>query len=211
MCSVPGLSCFSCVSLWTAARQAPLPMGILQARTLEWIATPSSRGSSPTQGPNLCLLCLLCWQAGSLSLVPPGKPFLLLIHILIQVPGVRAYVICFLFKNSFRRCVMDQKIIYLDNIFCELEKNISCFIKWGVLLASLMSQRVKNLPPMQETWGWIPAWVRSPGAGHGSPLWYSYLENPMVRRAWWATVHGVARESDKTERLQFLSLFYYVS
>ena len=31
---------------------------------------------------------------------------------------------------------MDQKIIYLD-IFCELEKNVSCVIKWGVLLASL--------------------------------------------------------------------------
>ena len=30
----------------TAARQAPLSAGILQARTLQWIATPSSRGSS---------------------------------------------------------------------------------------------------------------------------------------------------------------------
>ena len=30
-----------------AARQAPLSMGILQARTLEWVAMPSSRGSSP--------------------------------------------------------------------------------------------------------------------------------------------------------------------
>ena len=27
-----------------------------------------------TQGPNLCLLCLLHWQVGSLPLVPPGKP-----------------------------------------------------------------------------------------------------------------------------------------
>ena len=34
------------VTLWTAARQAPLSMGILQARILEWVATPSSRGSS---------------------------------------------------------------------------------------------------------------------------------------------------------------------
>ena len=31
---------------WTAAHQAPLPMGILQARILEWIGMPSSRGSS---------------------------------------------------------------------------------------------------------------------------------------------------------------------
>ena len=28
------------------------------------------------EGLNLCLLCLLYWQAGSLPLVPPGKPFL---------------------------------------------------------------------------------------------------------------------------------------
>ena len=31
---------------WTAARQAPLSMGTLQARILEWVAMPSSRGSS---------------------------------------------------------------------------------------------------------------------------------------------------------------------
>ena len=30
----------------TVARQAPLSMGILQARTLDWVAMPSSRGSS---------------------------------------------------------------------------------------------------------------------------------------------------------------------
>ena len=34
-------------SLWAVARQAPLSMGILQARILEWVAMPSSRGSSP--------------------------------------------------------------------------------------------------------------------------------------------------------------------
>ena len=31
---------------WTVAHQTPLSMGILQARTLEWVAMPSSRGSS---------------------------------------------------------------------------------------------------------------------------------------------------------------------
>ena len=30
---------------WSAARQAPLFMGILQVRILEWVALPSSRGS----------------------------------------------------------------------------------------------------------------------------------------------------------------------
>ena len=38
----------------------------------------------------------------------------------------------------------------------------------------------------------IPGLGRSPGEGNGNPLQYSCLENPMDRRAWWATVHGVA-------------------
>ena len=33
---------------------------------------------------------------------------------------------------------------------------------------------------------------RSPGEGNGNPLQYSFLENPMDREDWWATVHGVA-------------------
>ena len=34
---------------------------------------------------------------------------------------------------------------------------------------------------------------RCPGEGHGNPLQYSYLENPMNRGAWRATVHGVTK------------------
>ena len=41
---------------------------------------------------------------------------------------------------------------------------------------------------------------RSPGGGHGNPLHYSCLENPMDRGAWWAPVHVVS-ESDTTKRL----------
>ena len=41
--------------------------------------------------------------------------------------------------------------------------------------------------------GLIPEPGRSPGGGHGNLLWYSCLENPMDRRAWWATVHGVTK------------------
>ena len=41
--------------------------------------------------------------------------------------------------------------------------------------------------------GLIPGSGRSPGRGHGYPLQYSCLENPMDRGAWWATAHGVAK------------------
>ena len=44
----------------------------------------------------------------------------------------------------------------------------------------------------------IPGLGRSPGGGHGHPLQYSCLENPMDRGVWQVTVHGVA-ESDMTE------------
>ena len=40
--------------------------------------------------------------------------------------------------------------------------------------------------------GLIPGWGRSPGEGNGNPLQYSFLENPMDRGVWRATVHGVA-------------------
>ena len=39
--------------------------------------------------------------------------------------------------------------------------------------------------------GSIPGMGQSPGEGHGNPLQYSCLENPMDRGAWQATIHGV--------------------
>ena len=48
-CAVLCLVAQSCLILcdaWTVACQAPLSMGILQARILEWVAMPFSRGSS---------------------------------------------------------------------------------------------------------------------------------------------------------------------
>ena len=49
--------------------------------------------------------------------------------------------------------------------------------------------------------GSIPGLRRSPAGGNGNPLQYSCLGNPMTRGAGWATVHGVTKESDMTERL----------
>ena len=44
--------------------------------------------------------------------------------------------------------------------------------------------------------GSIPGSGRSPGEGNGNPPQYSCLENP-VDRAWWATVHGVAKSQTR--------------
>ena len=41
--------------------------------------------------------------------------------------------------------------------------------------------------------GLIPGSGRCPGGGHGNPLQYSHLENPMDRGAWQTAVHGVAK------------------
>ena len=38
--------------------------------------------------------------------------------------------------------------------------------------------------------GSVPGLGRSPGGGHGNPLQYACLKNPMDREAWWAAVHG---------------------
>ena len=41
--------------------------------------------------------------------------------------------------------------------------------------------------------GSFPGSGSSPGEGNGNPFQYSCLENPMDRRAWWATIHRVAK------------------
>ena len=60
-------------SLWPHGLYSPPGSsvhGILQARISEWVATPSSRGSSRPRDRIKRLLSLLHWQVGSLPLVP---------------------------------------------------------------------------------------------------------------------------------------------
>ena len=54
--------------------------------------------------------------------------------------------------------------------------------------------------------GSIPGLGRYTGEGNGNPLQYSCLENPMDRRAWQATVHGVAKS--RTRLSDFNSLHF---
>ena len=52
---------------------------------------------------------------------------------------------------------------------------------------------IKNPPAKAGDTGSIPGSGRFPGGGHGNPLQYSCLENPMDRGAWKTIVHRVAK------------------
>jgi len=49
--------------------------GILQARILEWVAMPSSRGSSPCRDP-ICVSCGSCIAGGFFTAELSGKPLI---------------------------------------------------------------------------------------------------------------------------------------
>ena len=63
----------------------------------------------------------------------------------------------------------------------------------GKRRASQVVLAEKNPPANAGNMGLIPGSGRSPGGGHGNPLQYSCLENPMDRGAWRAAVHGITK------------------
>ena len=59
-------------------------------------------------------------------------------------------------------------------------------------VALVVKNPCANAGDIRDT-GSIPGLGRSPRGGHGNPLQYCCLENPMDRGAWWATVHRTAK------------------
>ena len=55
----------------------------------------------------------------------------------------------------------------------------------------------------------IPEWGRFPGERNGNLFQYSCLGNPMDRGAWWTTVYGVTEESDTTENIHIILIYYF--
>ena len=110
-----------------------------------------------------------------------------------------------IFESVLMRCMNLEPIIQWGKSERERERlYTNTYIQnlerwyWRIYLqgsngASLVAQRLKRLPAMQETWVWSLGWEDSPGEGNGTPLQYSCLENLMDRGAWWATVHGVTK------------------
>ena len=70
---------------------------------------------------------------------------------------------------------------------------------------------VKNLPANagdSRNVDLIPGSGRSAGEGNGNLLQYSCLENPIDRRAWRATVHGVTKSWTPLIDFPFTFLFH---
>ena len=76
--------------------------------------------------------------------------------------------------------------------------------------ASLVAQRVKNLPVIQETWvrslGWEDP-LEEGKATHSSILAWRI---PMDRGAWWTTVHGVAKSRTRLSDFTYYVYFIFI-
>ena len=99
---------------WTVAHQSPLPMGF--SRQEYWSGLPCPPpGALLTQRSNHHLLCLLHWQAGSLTLAPPEKPLYLTAVVqllscvrLFATPGTAAY------EASLPHCLLEFLLLLLS-------------------------------------------------------------------------------------------------
>ena len=131
----------------------------------------------------------------------PTEPDQLIIELLIiyKVAQVLDLMLVYQYLDFQIECKQDQ------GLFISSAGNLcSCKRNWvGVgqdgIRASQVALVVKNVPANA---GDIRS-GRSPGGGHGNPLQYSRLENPMDRGAWWTAVHGVA---NSLTRLKWLSM-----
>ena len=97
----------------------------------------------------------------------------------------------------------------------------SCPFYWYIAACSNLLQELPHWVSGKESacnagaagnMGSISGSGRSPGGGHGNPLQYSYLENPMDRGAWRNIVHRVTKNRTQLKWLsihaQFLIILY---
>ena len=188
--------------------------GILQARRLGWVAIPFSRGSRLRDQSHDS--CLLHWRAGSLPLVPPGKPSIKsFIKTYFFHLKKKLTIFKFILRLASLQGIHDlnspiggQTHIALEtqnltsgppgNSQGPISCHFPCFRHFLLHLYTSFSIFPGGSSGKESTFqcrrcGSVPGSGKFPGEGNGYPLQYSCLENPMDRRAWWATVHGVTK------------------
>ena len=79
------------------------------------------------------------------------------------------------------------------SLICRIKKKKKKTSEYNKKGASQVALVAKNPPANAGEAGSIPRSGRSSGGGHGNPLQYSCLENPMDSGTWWATVHRFAK------------------
>ena len=79
-------------------------------------------------------------------------------------------------------------------------ESLACLEAWASQLALVVKNPPATAGNVRDV-GSIPELGRSPGERHGNPLWYSCLENPMDRGAWWAMVYRVTKSQTQLKRL----------
>ena len=108
-------------TLWTVAHQVPLSVDSLDKNTGVGCHA-LLQGIILAQGSNLCVLCLLHRQAGSLPLAPPGKPLIHTHWLQITADGQQIWV-CFLGgyawggvpeKTCFETACLLQEFVYRE-------------------------------------------------------------------------------------------------
>ena len=87
---------------------------------------------------------------------------------------------------ELRSCGRDSKAEIID-----------CLPKEASQVALVVKKPPADAGDVRDV-GLIPELGRSPRGGHGNPLQYSHLKNPMDREAWYVTVHEVTKSETRT-------------
>ena len=112
------------------------------------------------------------------------------VFLLGESQGRGSLVGCHLWQSQTRLKWLAAAVYFCSTLSFELNQTVSnptCIVFMTMFVAFLMSEMVRNLPAMQETWVWSLGWEDTLGkGGNGYPLQYSCLENSMNRGSWWA-------------------------